>query len=70
MADCFPNGTYQLADSDGTLHSGWRLKVYHARLMMVGKDEDAKEEVVPVKHVTFSDAECASTWFFAAADHE
>ena len=50
VADCFPNGTYQLADLDGMLHAsrvnGLRLKIYHARLMMVDKYEDPQEEVV------------------------
>ena len=39
VMESFANGTYQLADLDGTLHAsrvnGFRLKKYHARLMMV-----------------------------------
>lgn len=38
----FPNGTYQLADLDGTLHAsrvnGYRLKKYYARLMVMVQD--------------------------------
>ena len=48
VVDCFANGTYQLADLDGTLHAsrvnGLRLKIYNARLMMVIKDGKAEEE--------------------------
>ena len=48
MVNCFANGTYQLADLDGTPHAsrvnGLRLKIYHARLMMVSKDEMPEEK--------------------------
>ena len=39
----FPNGTYQLADLDDTLHrarvNGYKLKKYYARLMAIVKDD-------------------------------
>ncbi|MCO5591266.1 hypothetical protein L7F22_045247 [Adiantum nelumboides] len=42
VLDRFPNGTYQLADLNGTLHkarvNGYRLKKYYARLMVVIED--------------------------------
>ena len=47
VENCFKNGTYQLADFDGTLHAsrvnGLHLKLYHAQLMIVEKDEENKE---------------------------
>ena len=50
VVSCFANGTYKLADLDGTLHAsrvnGLRLKIYHARLMMVEKDEMLEEKFV------------------------
>ena len=40
---CFSNGTYQLVDLNGTICAsrvnGLRLKKYHARLMLVVKDD-------------------------------
>ena len=43
VIDRFSNGTYQLADLDGSLHesrvNGYRLKKYFARLMTVVKDD-------------------------------
>ncbi|MCO5576664.1 hypothetical protein L7F22_030479 [Adiantum nelumboides] len=48
VLDSFPNGTYQLADLNGTLHkasvNGYRLKKYYARLMAVIEDEPSFEE--------------------------
>ena len=43
VVEGFANGTYQLSDLDGAWHAsrvnGLRLKKYHAKLMMVMKDE-------------------------------
>ena len=51
VVESFANGTYQLADLDGTLHSlrvnGFRLKKYHSRLMLVLKDEVHECEETP-----------------------
>ena len=53
--DCFVNGTYQLADLHGTPHAsrvnGLRLKIYHARLMLVQKDGELEDEVDSLKNV-------------------
>ena len=72
VESCFPNGTYQLANLDGTLHAsrvnGLHLKIYHARLMIVVKDEATKEAVMPVKEVSFFDEEGVQM-LFATADH-
>ena len=75
MVSCFTNGTYQLANLDGTLHAsrvnGLRLKPYHAHLMVVDKDEEDEEgEVVPAKTNPLFDEEGAQMLFVAAADHE
>ncbi|MCO5606142.1 hypothetical protein L7F22_060329 [Adiantum nelumboides] len=44
----FPNGTYQLADLNGTLHkarvNGYRLRKYYAKLMVVIEDQLSFEE--------------------------
>ena len=73
VVDCFPNGTYQLADLDGALHAsrvnGLRLKIYLARLMMVEKDVMPEEETVPLKDVETCDVASLGS-LFAAADHE
>ena len=73
MVDCFANGTYQLLDLDGTLHAsrvnGLRLKIYHARLMLVEKDELSEEETVSLETVETCD-EASLVSLFAAADHE
>ena len=73
VVDCFANGTYQLANLDGTLHAsrinGLRLKIYHARLMIVDKDAMSEGEVVPLKNVETCDATSLMS-LFAAADHE
>ncbi|MCO5594736.1 hypothetical protein L7F22_048769 [Adiantum nelumboides] len=51
VLECFSNGTYQLAILDGVLHksrvNGLRLKLYHARLMMVEQDELFAEQGKP-----------------------
>ena len=57
MVEVFPNGTYQLANLDGTLHgsrvNGLRIKQYHARLMVVLSDElHDSEEVADVVLMT------------------
>ncbi|MCO5552572.1 hypothetical protein L7F22_006085 [Adiantum nelumboides] len=48
VLDMFSNGTYQLADLNGTPHkarvNGYRLKKYYARLMVVIEDELSFEE--------------------------
>ena len=71
--ECFPNGTYQLANLDGMLHksrvNGLRLKLYHARLMMVEQDEMDAEQAMFVKDEEICDAESLMS-LFAAADHE
>ena len=73
MVDCFANGTYQLADLDGTLHAsrvnGLRLKIYHARLMLVEKDGELEEETDALMTVEALDGEDLKS-LFAAADHE
>ncbi|MCO5591440.1 hypothetical protein L7F22_045423 [Adiantum nelumboides] len=73
VVNTFANGTYQLADLDGTPHAsrvnGLRLKIYHARLMMVSNDEEPDEEVMPDKKDTFFYAKGVQM-LFAAADHE
>ncbi len=76
VMDCFENGTYQLADLDGAPHAsrvnGVRLKVYHARLMMVSKDEMHGHETEPEKVVAIVDGRSLTRLFTvaAAADHE
>ena len=74
VENCFPNGTYQLANLDGTLHAsrvnGLHLKPYHARLMIVEKDEgNEEEESVPARNASLFDEEGVQM-LFAAADHE
>ena len=74
VENCFENGTYQLADLDGTLHAsrvnGLRLKLYHARLIIVKKNEENEEgETVPLKNTTTLDAASLMV-LFVVADHE
>ena len=73
VVDCFANGTYQLADLDGTLHASrvnaWRLIIYNARLMMVIKDGKAKEETTDLMSAAIVDGNDFRL-LFAAADHE
>ena len=69
----FPNGTYQLADMDGTPHvsrvNGLRLKIYHARLMMIVKDQESEDEVDSLKNVATCEGEDLVS-LFAATDHQ
>ena len=69
----FANGTYQLADMDGTPHvsrvNGLRLKIYHARLMMIVKDQESEGKVESLKNVATCEEEDLVS-LFAAADHE
>ena len=69
----FPNGTYQLADMDGTPHAarvnGLRLKIYHASLMMIVKDQESEDEVDSLKNVATCEGEDLVS-LFAAFDHE
>ena len=69
----FANGTYQLADMDGTPHAsrvnGLRLKIYHAMLMMIVKDQESEEEVDSSKNVATCEGEDLAS-LFAAANHE
>ena len=73
VVSCFANGTYQLADLDDTLHAsrvnGLRLKIYHARLMMVEKDEMLEEKFVSKSEVDVGDG-AGLVLLFVAADHE
>ena len=74
VENCFPNGTYQLANLDGTLHesrvNGLRLKPYHAWLMIMEKDEENEEkESVPARNASLFDEEGVQM-LFTAADHE
>ena len=74
VVSCFTNGTYQLANLDGTLHAsrvnGLRLKPYHARLMIVEKDEENEEdESVPARNASLFGEEGVQM-LFVAADHE
>ena len=73
VESCFPNGTYQLATLDGTLHAsranGLGLRIYHAVLMTVVKDEAMEEAIMPMKEVSFFDEECVQM-LFVAVDNE
>ena len=73
VVDCYANGTYQLADLDGTLHAsrvnGLRLKICNARLMMVIKAEEAEEETDDLMSAATVDGNDFRS-LFAAADHE
>ena len=47
-----------------------RLKLYHAWLMIVERDEENEEgEIIPLENVATLDAESLKA-LFAAADHE
>ena len=67
----FDNGTYQLADLDGTLHvsrvNGLRLKKYFPRLMSVVKDDVSQMEVVAQTGVVYQDTSLTTLF---SADHE
>ena len=73
VMESFANGTYQLADLDGTLHAsrvnGFRLKQYHARLMMVKKDEELVDDMQIEQDDATVDAGSFAS-LFLAADHE
>ncbi|MCO5579087.1 hypothetical protein L7F22_032939 [Adiantum nelumboides] len=78
VLDRFPNGTYQLADLNGTLHkarvNGYRLKKYYARLMVVIEDETSFKESADmvvdheekIKTLSFS----LQALFTTTADHD
>ncbi|MCO5574899.1 hypothetical protein L7F22_028693 [Adiantum nelumboides] len=72
VVECFSNGTYQLANLDGVLHksrvNGLRLKLYHARLMMVEQDELFAEQVMYVRDEETCDAASLRSLFTAADD--
>ena len=72
--DSFVNGTYQLADLDGTLHAlrvnGFRLKKYHSRLMPLLKDEVHEGEETSNEDAVMTEDAKGFTLLFAAADHE
>ena len=73
VVESFANGTYQLTDLDGRLHAsrvnGLRLKKYHARLMIMSKDEMPGDEIEPEEAMAVIDGG-SLTRLFAAADHE
>ena len=74
VVSCFANGMYYLSTLDGTLHAsrvnGLRLKLYHARLMIVERDEENEEgEIIPLKNAATLDVASLKA-LFAAADHE
>ncbi|MCO5563942.1 hypothetical protein L7F22_017594 [Adiantum nelumboides] len=78
VLDRFPNGTYQLADLNGTPHkaciNGYRLKKYYARLMVVIEDEISFKNSADMvtdheeKMKTSSSGLCAL--FTTTTDHE
>ncbi|MCO5598101.1 hypothetical protein L7F22_052192 [Adiantum nelumboides] len=78
VLDKFPNGTYQLADLNGTLHkarvNGYRLKKYYARLMVVIEDEPSFEEsadmVVDREEIMKTSSFALQALFTTTADHE
>ena len=74
VVESFVNGTYQLADLDGTLHAsrvnGFLLKKYHSRLMMVLKDEVHEGEETSNEDAVMTEDAKGFTLLFAAADHE
>ena len=57
----------------GTPHAsrvnGLRLKIYHARLMLVQKDKDLEDEADSLKNVALVDGKDLQS-LFVAADHE
>ncbi|MCO5573334.1 hypothetical protein L7F22_027103 [Adiantum nelumboides] len=78
VLDRFPNGTYQLADLNGTLHkarvNGYRLKKYYARFMVVIEDEPSFEEsanmVADCEEIMKATSFALQALFAATADHE
>ena len=73
VMESFANGTYQLADLDGTLHvsrvNGFRLKRYHTRLMLMQKDEELVDDMQILQDDATVDAGSFAS-LFLAADHE
>ena len=72
--ESFANGTYQLlTDLDGTLHAsrvnGFRLKQYHARMMMVQKDEELVDDMQILQDDATVDARSFAS-LFLVVDHE
>ncbi|MCO5576775.1 hypothetical protein L7F22_030595 [Adiantum nelumboides] len=78
VLDRFPNGTYQLADLNGTLHkarvNGYRLKKYYARLMVLIEDEPSFEEsadmVADCEEILKTSSFALQALFTTTADHE
>ncbi|MCO5590818.1 hypothetical protein L7F22_044793 [Adiantum nelumboides] len=78
LLDRFPNGTYQLAHLNGTLHkarvNGYRLKKYYARLMVVIEDEPSFEEsadmVADREEIMKTSSFALQALFAATVDHE
>ncbi|MCO5592381.1 hypothetical protein L7F22_046383 [Adiantum nelumboides] len=78
VLDRFPNGTYQLADLNGTLHkarvNGYRLKKYYARLMAVIGDEPSFEEsadmIADREEIMKTSSFALQALFATFADHE
>ncbi|MCO5555446.1 hypothetical protein L7F22_008991 [Adiantum nelumboides] len=78
VLDRFPNGTYQLAYLNGTLHkarvNGYRLKKYYARLMVVIEDEPSFEEsadmVADCEEIMKTSSFALQALFTTTADHE
>ncbi|MCO5607106.1 hypothetical protein L7F22_061298 [Adiantum nelumboides] len=78
VLDRFLNGTYQLADLNGTLHkarvNGYRLKKYYARLMAVIEDEPSFEEsadmVIDREEIMKTSSFALQALFATSADHE
>ena len=71
--DCFANGTYELADLDGTPHAsrvnGLSLKIYHASLMLVQKYGELEDEKNSLKNVAPVEGKDMQS-LFLAANHE
>ncbi|MCO5603134.1 hypothetical protein L7F22_057281 [Adiantum nelumboides] len=78
VLDRFPNGTYQLADLNGTLHkarvNSYRLKKYYARLMVVIEDEPSFEEsadmVADCEEIMKTSSFALQALFTTTGDHE
>ncbi|MCO5611042.1 hypothetical protein L7F22_065292 [Adiantum nelumboides] len=78
VLDRFPNGTYQLADLNGTLHkarvNGYRLKKYYAGLMVVIEDEPSFEEsadmVADREEIMKTSSFALQALFSTSTDHE
>ena len=62
-----------MADLDGTPHApgvnGLRLKIYHARLMLVQKDGELEDYADSMKNVATTDGKDLHS-LFIVADHE